>query len=265
VTTTVPISADLKDLLDLPDCSLLSLPKPSKMSIHLPNGMELPAFADISKGVPTDCSLSFSLILQLAPFLASIECLLKVLALLKPLIDIIGALTSPPKLPSAQSITDFTIAAEGVLECVTGMLLPAAGIFSFVKSVLILILSFLKCFVNGLNSVVTSLASISIQLDQAQGNEELTRLLKCAQDNAMTSADHLQGAMGPVFNILALVKPLLDIAQIKVAIPTISPGADLDGLKAAVSALQNVVTILEEIVEAPPLAAVPPPYPDTST
>ena len=52
-------------------------------------------------------------------------------------------------------------------------------------------------------------------------------------NNAMTSADHLQGAMGPVFNILALVKPLLDIAQIKVAIPTISPGADLDGLKKA--------------------------------
>jgi hypothetical protein len=264
LTTTVPISADLQKLLDLPDCSLLSLPKPSKMSIHLPNGMELPAFTDISKGAPTDCSLAFSLILQLAPFLASIECLLKVLALLKPLVDIIGALTSlPPKVPSASTVTDFAKAGVEVVQCFTEMLIPAAGLFSFVKSVLILILSFLKCFETGLSSVVNSLLSISVQMDQAAGNDELQRVLKCAQDNVMTSADHLQGSMAPVFNILGLVKPLLDLAQIKVAIPTIAPGADLDGLKKAVAALHDVVTVLEEIVTAPPLAAVPPPYPDT--
>jgi Na+-transporting methylmalonyl-CoA/oxaloacetate decarboxylase gamma subunit len=260
--TTVPISVDLQELLDLPDCSLLSLPKKSKMSIFLPNGAELPAFTDISKGAPTDCSLSFSLILQLAPFLASIECLLKVLSLLKPLIDIIGSV-SKLQMPPLSAVSDFTAAGVGVTECITDMLIPGKGLLSCVKSVLILILSFLKCFVTGMSSVVNNLLKISVQMDQAAGNDELQRVLKCAQDNAMASADHLQGAIAPVFNILALVKPLLDLAQIKVEIPTIEPGADLDGLRKALAALQNVVTVLEEIVQAPPLSAFPPPYPDT--
>jgi hypothetical protein len=234
------------------------------MSIFLPNGAELPALTDISKGAPTDCSLSFSLILQLAPFLASIECLLKVLSLLKPLVDIIGALTSvPPKVPGPSTITDFAKAGVEVVQCFTDMLIPGKGLLTFIKSVLILILSFLKCFVTGLSSIVINLLKISVQMDQAAGNDEVQRVLKCAQDNVMTSADHLQGAMGPVFNILGLVKPLLDLTPIKVEIPTIAPGADLDGLRKALAALQDFTTILEEIVEGP-LAAFAPPYPDTS-
>jgi hypothetical protein len=263
VTTTVAIPVDLQKLLELPDCSLLALPKKSKLSIHLPNGAELPGLADISKGAPTDCSLSFSLLLQLAPFLASIECLLKVLALLKPLVDIIGALTSPPKVPPASAVSDFIKAGVDVVQCFTDMLIPGKGLLTFIKSVLVLILSFLKCFVTGLNSIVNNLVTISVQMDQAAGNDELQRVLQCAQDNVMTSADHLQGSMAPVFNILALVKPLLDLSPIKVEIPTIQPGADLDGLRKALAALQDFTTVLEEIVTGP-LAAFPPPYPDTS-
>jgi hypothetical protein len=266
VTTTIPISADLQKLMELPDCSLLSLPKKTKLSIHLPNGAALSAFTDISKAAPTDCSLAFSLVLQLAPFLASIECLLKVLALLEPLIKIIGGLTSaPPSLPGPDVLVKFAQAAEGVMECVTDILLPGAGLLSFVKSVLILILTFLSCFVNGLTSIVDMLSGISLQIGAAQaaGNDELVRVLQCAQDNAMTSADHLQGAIAPVVNLLDLVQPLLELAKIPVQIPTITPGVDLDGLKSALHALQDVVKILEEIVQAPPLDIIPPPYPDT--
>jgi len=207
-------------------------------------------------------------VLQLAPFLASIECLLKVLSLLEPLIKIIGGLTSvPPSLPGPDVLVKFAKAAEGVMECVVDMLVPGAGLFSFVKSVLILILTFLKCFVTGLASVVDMLSGISLQMGLAQtaGNDELMRVLQCAQDNAMNSADHLQGAIAPVVNLLDLVQPLLALAQIKVEIPSVTPGADLDGLKSAVHALQDVVKILEEIIEAPPLAIIPPPYPDTGS
>lgn len=150
MTTTIPIKADLQKLMELPDCTLLLLPKKTKLAIHLPNGASLPAFTDISKGIPTDCSLAFSLVLQLAPFLASIECLLKVLSLLEPLIKTIGGLTSvPPSIPGPDVLSKFASAAEGVMECVVDMVLPGAGLFSFVKSVLILILTFLNCFARG--------------------------------------------------------------------------------------------------------------------
>jgi hypothetical protein len=259
----IPIKPDIQKLLDLPDCSLLSLPKPQKLEIHLPNGAVMPALTDISKGVPTDCSLALSLVLQVAPFLASIECLLKVLALLDPLIKIIQALTNPPSLPGPDVITKFGEAAADVILCITSMVVPGIGMFSFIKSLLILILTFLRCFVNGLQSVVQALSGIAIEMNAAQtaGNEELQRVLKCAQDNAMNSADHLQNAIGPVMNLIGLVQPILTLAKIKIEVPAIVPGADLEGLNKALQALHDVVTILEQIIEAPPLAAVPPPYP----
>src|SRR5215472_5319980 len=132
----IPIKPDIQKLLDLPDCTLLSLPKAQKLEVHLPNGAVMPAFTDISKGVPTDCSLALSLVLQVAPFLASIECLLKVLALLDPLIKIIQALINPPSLPGPDVITKFGQAAEEVILCVTSMVVPGVGMFSFIKSVL---------------------------------------------------------------------------------------------------------------------------------
>jgi hypothetical protein len=260
----IPVSLDLQKLMELPDCDLLSLPRAKKLEVHLPNGATLPAFTDISKGVPTDCSLALSLVLQVAPFLASIECLLKILALLDPLIKIVQALTSlPPSVPSPDVITKFGEAAVQVIECVTAMVIPGAGMFSFIKSLLILILTFLRCFVEGLQSIVQMLKGIALQMNAAQaaGNDELQRVLKCAQDNAMGSADHLQNAIGPVMNLIGLVQPILSLAKIDIAVPTIVPGADLDGLNKALQALHDVVTILEQIIEAPPLAAVPPPYP----
>jgi len=77
----------------------------------------------------------------------------------------------------------------------------------------------------------------------------------------MNSADHLQNAIGPVMNLIGLVQPILTLAKIKIEVPAIVPGADLEGLNKALQALHDVVTILEQIIEAPPLAAVPPPYP----
>ena len=64
------------------------------LKIELPMGGSLKAFTDISKGIPTDCSMVFNLMVQLAPMLASIECLVRVLKLLAPLIEVIKG--APP-------------------------------------------------------------------------------------------------------------------------------------------------------------------------
>lgn len=247
---TIPVSADLEKLLKLPDCSLLSLPKPAPAKLRLPSGAKLTGVTDISKGIPTDCSMSFSLVLQLAPMLASIECLVKVLKLLEPLIKIIGDLPAPP---SPSILLKFGEAAKEVMECIVAFT-PQGGLLAFIKDVILLIVSFLKCFVGGLESIVAMLSGITLQLSAAEaaGNDELKRVLECAQQNAMNSADHLQGAIAPVTNLISLVEPLLGIANIEVAIPTIEPGADLEGLKNTLQTLKDVVVILEQIAEGIP-------------
>src|SRR5262249_48627704 len=71
----IPVSADLQEMFNLPDCAQISLPQPKKLKVSLPGGGTLKAFSDLSKGIPTDCALTFSLLMQIGPFLASIECL----------------------------------------------------------------------------------------------------------------------------------------------------------------------------------------------
>ena len=93
----ITLPDELAQALAQPMCVDLSLPKPQKLKVQLPSGGTLQAFTDVSKGIPTDCTLTFSLLLQLAPLLASMDCLLKILKLLKPLID---AVTSPPPTPA---------------------------------------------------------------------------------------------------------------------------------------------------------------------
>src|SRR6266850_5674336 len=103
----IPVSVDVQKMLDIPPCIDLSLPKPSPMQITLPTGAVIKAVNDISKGIPTDCSMSFNLLIQLQPFLASFECLLRILKLLGALIKVVKGLPFPP----IKAISDFVAAA----------------------------------------------------------------------------------------------------------------------------------------------------------
>jgi len=69
VDIDIPVSASLQDALNLPECTDIGFPMPSPLKITLPSGDELKAFTDLSKGIPNDCSMTFNLMLQLAPFL----------------------------------------------------------------------------------------------------------------------------------------------------------------------------------------------------
>src|SRR5215510_8551087 len=92
----ITVSADLQALFAIPPCDLISLPPVEPMRVRLPNGGEFKAFADISKGIPTDCSLSLNLMIQLAPLLANMKCILSVVGLIKPVQDLLDALQPKP-------------------------------------------------------------------------------------------------------------------------------------------------------------------------
>src|SRR5262249_14257971 len=152
-----------------------------------PSGAFLKSIADVSKGIPTDCALSFSLLVQVAPLLGSMECLFKVLKLLKPLIDVINGLPLPP----VKALADFAQAAADRAPC---LLVPTpASLIPFIRDILCLILKVLNCFLTQMNSILGVMKGLEVQISaaQASGNGALLSALKCAQENAATSADHV--------------------------------------------------------------------------
>lgn len=240
----IPIRADLQDLMKIPPCFDIKLPQPAPMKIQLPTGAALTAVADISKGVPTDCAMAFSLLLQIGPLLASMECLLKILKLLAPLIQVVKGLPFPP----VKAISDFAVAAAELGPCLA---LPLQ-LKDFIKDILCLILKMLRCLIGGLKSVVDVLGGLQLQLKIAidEGNTELQKSLECAQENANTSAQHLMSSMEVLAAFLALVQPLMEMAGIEAfKLPAIGAETDVESLKKVLEVLTGVADSLHVITE----------------
>jgi hypothetical protein len=240
---------DLQSAFGLPPCADIQLPKPSPMKITLPSGGSLTALSDISKGIPNDCSMSFNLMLQLAPLLGSMECLLKILKLIKPLIDIIKGLP----FPSPKIIADFVEAAAALAPCLA-IPTPVAMV-PFLRDILNLILKMLRCFLGQMKSVLGVMKGLGLQLTLAQdsNNAELETAIKCAQANAETAAAHAMQSIEPVKVILDMLAPIFEIAQVPtIAIPALGDQKDIDSLQQAVDTIQNVTDVIQGVVDALP-------------
>jgi hypothetical protein len=242
----IKVDADLSQLFELPLCADLSLPNAGGLSVQLPTGGALQAFADISKGIPTDCALTFSLMIQIAPFLASIACLLKVLKLLKPLIDIVKGLPVPP----VGALIEFGEAAVGLAPC---LLIPTpASIIPFIRDLLCLILKVLECFLSQIKSLMRILEPLTLQLQNAQqsGNQELIATLQCASQNAQTQAGQIMNSLGPVGMLLQIAGPLFDIAGVPaITMPSLGGATDLTALKTIVETVQTLTGDIQIAVD----------------
>lgn len=242
----ITVDADLSELFQLPACADLALPDASGLSVQLPTGGALQAFADISKGIPTDCALTFSLMLQIAPFLASIACLLKMLKLLKPLIDIIKGLPMPP----VGALIEFGEAAAALAPC---LLIPTpASIIPFIRDLLCLILKVLNCFLSEMKSLIRILGPLTLDLQAAQqsGNDELTATLQCANQNALTQAGQIMNSLGPVGMLLQIAGPLFDIAGVpSISMPSLGSASDLTALNSVIQTVQSVTGDIQIAVD----------------
>jgi hypothetical protein len=248
----IQVSADLQELFDLPSCDSIKLPAPQPLQLTLPTGGSIQAFADISKGIPTDCAMTFSLLLQLAPFLASIDCLFKLLGIIGPLIDVVKGIGPPPdpiKLGSA--IPKFLKAAEKLAPCL--LVITGAPLIPFLKDLLCLIIKALNCFLGQLKSLLAIMESIAAQLSSAlrDGNTDLITALQCAQGNAELQAQHLTSSIGPIGNILELASSLMELAQVApIKFPSIGNQTDLKSLNDVVQTIQGVVATLQIVADA---------------
>lgn len=246
----IPLPEEVKQALEMPKCIDLELPEPEEFKITFPTGGAIKAISDISKGIPNDCSLSISLMIQIAPLLAALDCPLKILKLVQPLIEVIKGLPFPP----IEAIKKFIEAATAVVECI-GLIITPAGICPFVRDILKLIIKLLSCLIDQLESLIGLMSGISIrlQLAQADGNSELIEILECAQGNAATSAKHLMQAFDPIAAVLGLMSPVLEIAQAPaITIPTIPPGTDPQALNQVVGVFKDIRDALQIVVDALP-------------
>ncbi len=241
----IALPDDLQEALKQPICADISLPKPGEVKIDLPFGGTLKGMGDITKGIPSDCSLSFSLMLQLGPILANLECFVSLLRLIKPLIDVIKGLPFPP----VEAIKEFAEAVPPVLECIGKIF--GLGIPLFIKDLLCLIIKLLRCMIDQLKSLVALLGGLQLQIDaaSAEGNEELLKSLECAKENAMCSGEAAMQAFEPITLILELAAPLMEMAGAgPIEIPGVAPVEDIE-------AAEQVIGVLEEFVDTLQLVA----------
>ncbi|WP_157217412.1 hypothetical protein [Flavisphingomonas formosensis] len=248
---TIPV--DLQKLFEIPTCSAISLPDMEPLVLRLPTGAKIQAIPDLTKGIPTDCSLVANIFLQLAPFLASIECLVKVLAVLKPLMDVMEALKSADLVKIAGSVGGVIDALKGLADCFK-ILIPAAGIFDFVKDLLLLIIKIIKCLIGQLETVLGIMQGIELRLGEAEaaGNTELAAVLQCAKENATNAANHAGQSLGPVTNIMPLVSVFLEMAGVSLELPALGSAEDSAALQNTIDTLKDTVTTIESVLETLP-------------
>jgi hypothetical protein len=237
-----------KQLL-IPLCADLSFPTASLPQIRLPTGGSIKGIADLTKGIPSDCSLNFSLALQLAPIMASIECLVKILGIIKPLIEVIKAVPNPVTL--AQTVPDFLKAAEALAPC---LLVPTPlAMIPFVIDILKLLIAMLRCIIQQLRSIVAVLSGLQVSIASAtqSGNPTLLSTLQCAQGNAQTALAGTMQGIEPIKVLLELAGPFMSIAGVPaIVIPPLAPAADLTALTDTLNTLQQVLDTMQSVVDA---------------
>lgn len=246
----VPLPPKVKGYLTQPHC--IPLPKPGKAEVCLPLGGRLKGMADATKGIPDDCSLTFSLLLQLGPIMASVECLIKVLKLVKPLMDVMKAIPSLDAIKLAKVVPDFIQAAEDVLPCVAQVQL---GVPMFVRDLLLLIAKTINCIAGQIRTIAGLMGGIQLSITTAQqaGNEELIAQLQCAQDNAQTQAAAAMSSLEPIAAILSLAEPFLGIAGVNpIVIPTAGSAQDAQALETMAETLVEISQTLITVAEALP-------------
>jgi hypothetical protein len=175
-------------------------PPASANAVHLPTGSILHPIVENAE-TSVDCSMTADLQRQTTPWLASTECLLKILALLKPLIEVVEHLPTPSK----SALQEFAKAAVDLQPCLlmgtTGSALP------LVRDLLCLSLRALECL-----------------SDRAAAPSELAR-----------SAEGIQGVLDlgrPFFAVAGVAPMRLSVLADPSALPS-----DIQALQLAVDAL----------------------------
>ncbi|HET9580510.1 MAG TPA: hypothetical protein VFP44_21970 [Usitatibacter sp.] len=237
---------DVTATIDVP---CIELPKISDMpKITLLGGAELNALMDIAASPPTDCRLNFSLLLQIGPLFGSMACLFKILNVISKLKDFVDAATPPfSKLPGT---IPALIGAIGDLEkCIPPLQIP--DLLRMLKSILLLILGYLACVLEQIDSILKFRATID--LSSASDNPALYESLECAQKSADAAMGNMMLSLKPLAPIMLVVKMIAGIAMPSLEIPDLaSISAEGSDVEKTVAGLESMVKTLRDLVQTIP-------------
>jgi hypothetical protein len=244
VDIAAELPPELAELLKQPICLDIGLPKPAKGKITLPTGGKIQGIVDTTQAFPTDCSVSFSLLLQLGPILANLDCVIKILKLVEPLVGIVKGLPFPP----VEQIKNFVEASTDVVQCITDFFL---AIPAFVRDILCLLIRILNCIIDQMKSLIGILGPISLQLQAAEGNAALEASIACARQNGERSMAAAYSSIEPVMLVLELIGPLFELTPVDgVEIPSLAPPEDLEQMEQLVVTLEEFVATLQLVADA---------------
>ena len=212
------------------------------LSVSLPLGGSLSAMADFSLGTPSNCTMTFNLLLQVTPMLASIACLIKILGVVGALKDVFSSLPTPDLVKLFKAIDD-------AVECIADVAVPVIPFVKTIIDILKLIVAFLTCFVDELTSIVN--VQLSLDLNAAQGDPQLLAALQCAQQNAETSMANLNTGIQGIQPLISMVGTLASIAGVPINLAITAPPVGSSPLE-AIAHLKATVDNLNQIVQSLP-------------
>ena len=260
-TIDIALPDDLMQALTPPPCSDLQLPTISgsipSLALPMGGGAEIQGIADFTKSIPTDCSMNFSLVVQLAPIMASMKCLFDVLGFISTVIGLLQglSLTNPIALAGdlLSAIPKIIKAGEKLIPCID-MAIPGLPLFCFVAGILELIASLLLCTVTALESIVGVLSGLAIDLSAAQatGNDDLVASLTCAQQNASAAATGTMQALQPITVLLSLAQPFIGLAgqPVNVTLPGAIDPTDAAAMTGMLEQLRKVAQDIKVVADA---------------
>ena len=191
--------------------------------IEIPTGGQLLGFAESE--LSAECLAVSNLQTQLAPFLASMSCQLKVMKLLIPLIEVIKGLPNPP----VRALMDFSQAAAALAPC---LLAPSpSAVLPFVRDLLCLEIRSLNCLLRNLENVA------------ALAGSDLNPFSTSQVQNILDSYP-------PIAGLLSLAAEFFGIAGFTVPpAPVLSGGADTASLEADRAAIAGFVAEIQLIAD----------------
>lgn len=220
-------------------------PEPQTFTVPLPFGGALSAISDISQGVPTDCALLQSLMLQLAPMLAGMTCILRILA-------VIGALKDFANNPLDPTNVGKLVGKIGEMEACLGIVIDPCAIPRMVVAILNLIVKYLGCVIQALESILHF--QVGLDFNAAAGNPIMLANLECAKKNSDRAIQSMNDSMQGIMPLIELVNMLLEIVgqkpieMPKLTTPTLAGDSDpLAPIIAVRDALQQAVMVLSAI------------------
>lgn len=231
--------------VDIPCPKLPDIPEIP--SITVLGGAELTGFLNFADGTPSDCKLTFNLLIQLGPLLAASACLLKLLEVMGAILEFFKA--APDPFSMGDKALELVPKLEELIPCIPP--LSPLNIAIMIKGMLELVISFFSCFLSQLKSILEFQATIDLSM--AEGNPALQATLECARDNAQVSMDHLLQSIEPLKPILGSVTSVGGVAGIDLELPDLSNISMEGGAEEAVSSVEEAVDALKQAIEALPL------------